>query len=56
MTKINKINESTKRYQSDLAEFNKNGKIVREIIKVYPFCSDGSLDNLKLILRFFYGI
>ena len=56
MTKLNKINEFTKRYQSDIVEFNKNGKIIREIIKIYPFCSDGSLDNLQLILRYFDGI
>lgn len=43
MTKLNKINEITKTYQKDIAEFTKNGKVVKEIIKLYPFSSDGSL-------------
>jgi hypothetical protein len=33
-----------------MVEFNKNGKIIREIIKINAFAGDGSLNNLKYIL------
>lgn len=50
MAKLNKINDLTKAYQKDFEQFKKNGKVTREIIKLYPFYSDGSSENLTQIL------
>jgi hypothetical protein len=56
MAKLNKINDLTKAYQKGLEQFKKNGKVTREIIKLYPFYSDGSSENLTQILEAFRNI
>jgi len=53
MTKLNKLNDMTKSYQKSLEEFNKKGKITKEIIKLHPFASDGSVENIVQIFESF---
>lgn len=35
--KMNKINDMQKRVEKDKALLAKNGKILREVVKIYPF-------------------
>jgi hypothetical protein len=53
---MNKINEIGRIYENDKVLFAKNAKIVKEIIKIYPFSADGSLKNLKFIQECFPNI
>jgi hypothetical protein len=53
---MNRINEVAKVYENDKALFAKNSKIVKEVIKIYPFSADGSLKNLKFIRDCFLDI
>lgn len=56
MTKLNKINEIEKRFQKDKALFTKNNKVTKEIIKIYPFDSEGDTKNYRLIADAFKNI
>lgn len=49
LTKMNKINDTEKVFEKDKAIFNKKGKVLKEIIKIYPFDAEGSARNYKLI-------
>lgn len=53
LTKMNRYSEITKAFEKDRDEIIKKGKVVKEIICISPFASDGSLANLALIRAFF---
>ncbi len=54
--KLNRLSEQEKRFEKDKAVFAKQGKIVREIIKIYPFDAEGDAKNYKLITQAFNGL
>lgn len=49
MTKMNKLNELEKHYEKSKESFTKNNKVVKEIVKIYPFESEGTYKSYQLI-------
>jgi hypothetical protein len=49
MAKMNKLNDLEKHYERNKAEFSKRSKVVKEIVKIYPFDSEGTYHSYKLI-------
>lgn len=56
LAKMNKINEYEKIYEKDRTNFTKNNKLVREIIKIFPFDSNGSVRSYKYIADAFKNL
>lgn len=56
LAKINKVNSALKRYEKDKAALAKEGKVVREVVKVYPFEAEGTLSNYRLISEAFQSL
>lgn len=53
LAKLNRISDQEKRFDKDKALFAKNGKLTREIIKIYPFDAEGDSRNYRLIIEAF---
>ena len=49
LAKMNKINESEKNYDKYKDVLTKKGKVVREVVKIYPFEADGTVKNYHMI-------
>jgi hypothetical protein len=56
LTKMNKINETEKVYERDRAEFAKKNKVVKSVVKIYPFDAEGTPRNYYLITEAFRDV
>lgn len=56
LAKINKINETDKVYEKDKAEFNKKNKVIKSVIKIYPFDAEGTPRNYAFITEAFKSV
>jgi len=53
---MNKINETDKIYEKDKAELAKTNKVIKSIIKIYPFDAEGTPRNYTLITDAFRNV
>ena len=53
LAKLNRVSESEKRYEKDRAEFAKRGKVLKEVVKIYPFDAEGDAKSFRLIANAF---
>ena len=49
LTKLNKVNELQKAYEKNKAEFANRNKVVKHIVKLYAFQSEGTLKNYQVL-------